>query len=129
MADKRLKILVGSLKKPYFRYVVNADILFYPNNTDRANHFYDRFTEMCKSAQRKRYQDEFKWSTKIETIKDLSKANNCKIKFLDGSQKEFDFTTTRWELFLNWIYSENEVIENQRNLQGMDDEPDDEYAG
>lgn len=129
MADKRLRVLAGSLRKPHFRYILGVDIHYFPNNTDRAAHFYDRFTEMCKAAQKKRYQEEFKWNNKVETIQDFSKKNSCKIKFLDGTEKEFDYTTIRWDHFLHWLYNQNEVIEHQRNVQGQDDEPEDDYAG
>ena len=47
MATRRTKLIDVSLQKPHFRYVVHANITFYPENSPYGRHFYKKFVEMC----------------------------------------------------------------------------------
>lgn len=126
MSGKRIKVFSKSLEKPHFRYVTSAAITYYPQNSDRGQHFYRMFKSMCQKYSRKKIQENFTWQEKISEQRDLTKSSEIKMEFLDGTQFQFDFTKAKWEHFLFRLWWINEEIEATRNLQGHDDEPDDE---
>lgn len=126
--SRRVKVLVGSLQKPYFRYITKAKIVFYPENDTEPHHFFTKFVEMCRKFDKKKLQEKFTWSMNVVPYRDLAQQNTCEITFLNGAEMNFEFSRCVWEGFLSSLYWQNEEIEGQRNFEGHDDEPGDEEA-
>jgi hypothetical protein len=130
MTTKRIKVLTGSLRNPLYRYVTEAHVLFYENKNPQATHFVRKFVEMSRKYDKKRVQEDFRWSltTKVWPENDVDDSY-VHYKFLDGSEFKHPLTDPDWPTFVSLLEWKRDVIESERMILGFDDDyPDDENA-
>lgn len=125
MADKRLKLLTGSLRRPLFRYVQSLYISYYPYNPLPAKHFFDRVLDLCRKYERRRWVDDYSWKAQIFNSYEPEQTHTCQIKFIDGSTFSTTYKNTDFDFFVLQLRLLNQKIEDIRTAQGHDDEPED----
>lgn len=125
MADKRLKLMTGSLRRPLFRYVQSLYISYYPYSPVQGKHFFDRVMELCRKYEKRRWVEEYSWKAQIFNTYEPDKHHTCQIKFIDGSTFNTTYCNTDFNFFVLRLRLLNDKLEDKRSAQGHDDEPED----
>ena len=125
MADKRVRLLTGSLRKPLFRYVQSVYMSRFPYNDDKGKHFFDRMLELCRKYEARRWVEEYSWKAQIFNTYEPEKTHTCEVKFIDGTSMTVKYGNHNFDLFVMELKMKNDKLEAKRNAQGHEDEPED----
>lgn len=130
MSLKRIKVFTGSLRNPLFRYVTEANLLFYELKNPEATHFVRKYVEMCRKFDRKRFCEDYRWSLNVKSWPINDDDNSyVQFKFIDGSEIKHDLTDPNWDFTIELIKHRRDVVESERMIMGIDDDlADDENA-